>query len=345
MTSNVLPIPAPGTIAHACNPTTPGWFAVASRSEWPAAGQVKSIHWMGRRWAFFQTERGQLGLLPPTCPHMGADMTVRAKVVGDTLQCPFHGFQFDASGACRKAGNSNPACGTWNMEAPLLHRDGDVLFAWNEGHHRTKAHWTPVTVAAGDWTPWTFHAWNDRTITPFNVAENGVDLLHFSELHGFHDARMEAPPQVEQHVMKLSYSAYRKGRIGRHAGVHVTFDIQQQGLGLALVVTTVQELGLRSRHLIMTTPTVDGRSTLRVASSVDRAFRARNVHALATLVPKRLLTQLVQAAVHKGFTQEVAEDLPIWENRDMSVTPKPAAGDGPVMLYRKWAAALNQPTS
>ena len=29
------------------------------------------------------------------CPHLGADLSAGGKVVGDCIECPFHGWKFD----------------------------------------------------------------------------------------------------------------------------------------------------------------------------------------------------------------------------------------------------------
>lgn len=34
------------------------------------------------------------------CPHLGANLAVGGTVVGETVRCPFHGWQFDPSGKC-----------------------------------------------------------------------------------------------------------------------------------------------------------------------------------------------------------------------------------------------------
>jgi cholesterol 7-dehydrogenase len=38
----------------------------------------------------FRTESGEAKVLDAYCPHMGADLGVGSKVVGDCIECPFH---------------------------------------------------------------------------------------------------------------------------------------------------------------------------------------------------------------------------------------------------------------
>jgi phenylpropionate dioxygenase-like ring-hydroxylating dioxygenase large terminal subunit len=48
---------------------------------------------------FFRTETGEVGALEDRCPHRFAPLSL-GKVVGDRLQCGYHGIQFDAAGVC-----------------------------------------------------------------------------------------------------------------------------------------------------------------------------------------------------------------------------------------------------
>jgi vanillate O-demethylase monooxygenase subunit len=48
---------------------------------------------------FYRTEAGQAVAMAGRCPHRRFPM-VRAQLVGDSLQCGYHGWTFDCSGAC-----------------------------------------------------------------------------------------------------------------------------------------------------------------------------------------------------------------------------------------------------
>lgn len=55
----------------------------------------------GEHFAVFRTSEGAAYVLDAYCPHLGAHLGVGGRVVGDCVECPFHGWQFrGADGQC-----------------------------------------------------------------------------------------------------------------------------------------------------------------------------------------------------------------------------------------------------
>jgi cholesterol 7-dehydrogenase len=52
--------------------------------------------------AVFRTEHGDVGVVEAYCPHLGANLAAGGIVEGDTLVCPFHGWEFNCDGKCVK---------------------------------------------------------------------------------------------------------------------------------------------------------------------------------------------------------------------------------------------------
>ena len=77
-----------------------GWFAVAfSRDIVP--GEVQSIEYFDQSLVLFRSRMGEARVLDAYCPHLGAHLGEGGRVVGDTLRCPFHGWQYDGeTGEC-----------------------------------------------------------------------------------------------------------------------------------------------------------------------------------------------------------------------------------------------------
>jgi phenylpropionate dioxygenase-like ring-hydroxylating dioxygenase large terminal subunit len=86
----------------------------------------------GRRLVFWRDETGQPACLEDRCGHRGAALSL-GKVADGAIECPFHGFRFDAGGRCIRV----PAEGDdWRIpdhlriDAPTISEGGGYIWAW-----------------------------------------------------------------------------------------------------------------------------------------------------------------------------------------------------------------------
>ena len=70
-----------------------GWFSVARANELSIGG-VKRVIAFDRELALYRTESGIPVVQDAFCPHLGAHLGVDGRVVGERIQCPFHGWEF-----------------------------------------------------------------------------------------------------------------------------------------------------------------------------------------------------------------------------------------------------------
>ena len=54
---------------------------------------------MGNKMVFWRDGEGKVSCLRDRCPHRGVELS-KGMVLDGHLQCPFHGFEYDASGRC-----------------------------------------------------------------------------------------------------------------------------------------------------------------------------------------------------------------------------------------------------
>ncbi len=80
----------------------------AARNQWYVAGWSNEVTRVPmERWllnepvVFYRKESGQIVALHGRCPHRQYPL-VKGNVVGDKLECSYHGFTFDAGGACTR---------------------------------------------------------------------------------------------------------------------------------------------------------------------------------------------------------------------------------------------------
>lgn len=75
------------------------WY-IAAMTEELGGGSVVARTILGERLALFMTEDGQYAALRDACVHRHAPLSL-GRVVGDTIQCPYHGARYGIDGRCR----------------------------------------------------------------------------------------------------------------------------------------------------------------------------------------------------------------------------------------------------
>jgi vanillate O-demethylase monooxygenase subunit len=75
------------------------WY-VAMWSEALPAGQLVPRTILGEPLVLFRLEDGGVGVMHDICPHRFAPLHRGSLQPGDRVRCPYHGLQFDVSGAC-----------------------------------------------------------------------------------------------------------------------------------------------------------------------------------------------------------------------------------------------------
>lgn len=57
----------------------------------------------GEQLAVFRSQDGQAYVVDSYCPHLGANLAAGGRVVGNCIECPFHGWQFQGEdGKCAR---------------------------------------------------------------------------------------------------------------------------------------------------------------------------------------------------------------------------------------------------
>jgi len=73
-----------------------GWYQVAWGDE--ITDTPKPLRYFETPLVAFRGESGRAQVFNAMCPHMGAHLGWGGTVVGDGIECPYHGWQFDAEG-------------------------------------------------------------------------------------------------------------------------------------------------------------------------------------------------------------------------------------------------------
>ncbi len=108
------------------------WQPAALVDQLPADRPLTRVRLLGEDFVLLRDERGRYGLLDKHCAHRGADLGF-GRIEHGGLRCPFHGWLYDATGACLEQ-PAEPADSTFCAKVrqpayPCVERNG-IVFAY-----------------------------------------------------------------------------------------------------------------------------------------------------------------------------------------------------------------------
>jgi phenylpropionate dioxygenase-like ring-hydroxylating dioxygenase large terminal subunit len=181
--------PLPPRSDHGSLPGWPAsWYLFCASAELGRKPLARRA--FGRDLVAIRTAGHRVGVMLAQCVHMGANLA-GGRVVGECLQCPFHHWEFDVAGLCRRipATPEVPAFARqWAF--PTIERHGGVFFFngpepafplpfFDQCNEADLATAPPFTLVLD--CPW------------YMVGANGVDVQHF---HATHDRELVGSPKI-----------------------------------------------------------------------------------------------------------------------------------------------------
>ncbi len=299
-------------------PIPDGWFAVAFSNEL-AIGEVKRVRYFARDLVLFRTRSGEARVLDGYCSHLGANLAEGGRVMGDTIRCPFHGWQYDgATGECVQI----PYCERIPKKARVRAYDvvekNQFIMVWYHAEDKPPEWEVPEIAELTD------EGWEPPRSMLLEVdahmqemAENNCDPQHFQFVHG----SPEPPPD------KIEYS--EDGRFYRVASsfeppmpngetMKVDFIRDTWGLGLSLV-----RVGGAGFGLLMFSST----------SPVERD----KTHSRWLFTSQRLVADTAGEDWIKGLETGVSQDFRIWQNKRYLPNPVLCEADENLAEFRRWS--------
>jgi len=172
--------------------TPTGWFQVAWSAE-VGVGDVIRMRYFDRDLVAWRGESGEVSVMDAYCQHLGAHLGYGGTVVGDRIQCPFHGWEWNAAGrnVCIPY-EDRPNLGRRIRVMPTVERN-EAIYVWHDVERRAPYFDVPDVFTGWDdgMTAADYHpAFPDATLFraslelhPQYVLENGVDFAHFTYVH------------------------------------------------------------------------------------------------------------------------------------------------------------------
>uniref|UniRef100_A0A8D0H5H5 cholesterol 7-desaturase n=1 Tax=Sphenodon punctatus TaxID=8508 RepID=A0A8D0H5H5_SPHPU len=303
-----------------------GWYRLLDSHLLPWGG-VRSLAVLGEQLAVFRGLDGRAYVVDAYCPHLGANLAAGGHVVGDCIECPFHGWQFRGKdGKCMRIPYAEKVpdfakIKTW----PSCEANGQILVWYHcDG---TEPAWSVPEQEEIASQEWVYRGHTEHYVNAHieEIPENAADAAHLAFLHGpaimsgvdlrFTNSRLwefvkhhwkanwQPEPEPSRHCSQMVVE-HSLTVFGRHLPfLDVMVTARQVGPALVFLVFEHAFLG-RGLLLQSVTPVEP-----LLQHVVHRIYYQRNVPAV---IPKFIL---------KAECIQFERDIMIWNNKQYMSKP------------------------
>lgn len=198
---------------QALNPAYPrAWWTIGWSGDVQQA-RVVPLKVLERDVVLWRDMSGEVHAQAGHCPHLGVHIGYGGEVVGKTVRCPFHGWQYDVSGKlATQPGHDRVREGVCLPTYRVIERYG-ALFLWN-GAGEPDFEFPDILAEAGfadDEVVFAHHRW----FLPFPAkwfAENLCDGMHFAIAHDiaeWGETRIETDSPTVMRMKNVVSGRYR----------------------------------------------------------------------------------------------------------------------------------------
>jgi phenylpropionate dioxygenase-like ring-hydroxylating dioxygenase large terminal subunit len=160
------------------------WYIVLESFE-VKKGKPVGVTRMGEKMVFWRDEKSEVHCLVDLCPHLGAPLSL-GKVNHNHVACPFHGFEYDASGACVHLpayGSNGKIPKALKARAYPAYEAHGLIWVW-WGEEPAKDLLPPAFLESLEDEKFVFARFRDRWKVHYSrMAENQLDVMHLPFIH------------------------------------------------------------------------------------------------------------------------------------------------------------------
>ena len=308
-----------------------GWFQVAW-SEEIGFGDVRKMKYFDQEMVAWRAESGQLTVMNAYCEHLGAHLGYGGKVVGEVLQCPFHGWQWSNEGrnVCIPY-QDRPNRGRRVRSYPVVERNESV-YIWHDVGRREPFFDAPDVFAAfgdgssaDDYYPQQQLYRAGLELHPQYVLENGVDFAHFKYVHHTPIVPVFTRHDFDEPVSFVDFTITFEGDDGQRIE-DVNSGVQAINGGLGIAVTKSWGM-IDNRTISAITPIDDFTSDVRFMVYIGRTPHKDPVRAEAKATD-----------FGREVIRQFEQDIEIWQHQRYSDPPALATSEYEgFTAIRKWA--------
>lgn len=297
-----------------------GWFQVAW-SEQVAVGAVHAMTYFGEDMVAWRSESGRVTVMNAYCEHLGAHLGFGGHVVGEVIQCPFHGWQWNAEGrnTCIPY-ESRPNRGRRMRTYPVAERN-EAIYVWHDLEGREPFFDAPDVFAsfADGSSPAGYYPQQRLyrealELHPQYVLENGVDFAHFKFVHQTPIVPVFTRHDFAEPVSYVDFTITFEGDDGQRIE-DVDSGVEAINGGLGIAVTKSWGM-IDNRTISAITPVDERTSDVRFSVYIGRTPGKDS--------PRH---ELKAAEFGDEVIRQFAQDVHIWSHQRYSDPPALATSE------------------
>jgi phenylpropionate dioxygenase-like ring-hydroxylating dioxygenase large terminal subunit len=237
----------------------------------------KKIKRFGLDLVLFRDSSGIASCLVDVCPHRGVELSA-GKIIGDTLACPYHGFQFDGKGVCHKI-----PCNDSGKQIPVtmkagyfqLREENNIIWLWwgesTEENRLPKVPWFDDIEVKEHLMSCVSYEWASSFQ---KTIDANLDHHHAPILHG--SGKVNFSKQVEAHNFKIKIENEELSLTGRLQEATSDGSFNQKGYDLEARIlspgTSYIHIGKYINLIVVDCP-IDDTNTHRISLYLNHFLR------------------------------------------------------------------------
>ncbi|KAL4219144.1 hypothetical protein ACF0H5_021726 [Mactra antiquata] len=319
-----------------------GWFGLIE--SWRLKnGESTNLSMLGQQFAVFRDDKGEAHVLDAYCPHMGANLAVGGRVVGDCIECPFHGWKFRGhDGKCTDIPYTDKVPEFAKVKSWTSLELNGWIYVW---HHAEgiEPNWTPLELEEITAGTWQYKGRTEHFINAHieEIPENGADVAHLKQVHEpFIAAGIDLAGMWNKY---LSFGQHRwtaqwtqMPKPDEHIGsLKLTHDLTFFGISLPFVFLRVHAMQIGPAIVYLTFESFFGKgvfiqSLIPVEPMVQKLTHNIYIHwTVPNFIAKFFMF---------GEAIQVERDVMIWNNKKYEAKPMftKSPEDSLISRHRRW---------
>ena len=307
------------------------WYAILP-SKAVKRDRIIGVKRLNMDLAVFRNGEGGVGCVTDQCTHRGAALSI-GKVVGNCIQCPFHGLTFSVSGDCTSI-PANGRASTENISRynvrswPIIEKN-EIIYMWY-GDAENATGEPPFFYDNMD-SSWTYSELEDHWNSHYSrCIENQLDVVHLPFVHhntiGRGNKTLVNGPRIEFVPSGFITSANNELDQGQTPRPAEECEIKETYLEFLFPNIWMNHINDKIKIMIFFAP-VDEENTVLYIRFYDKLTGFRPIDGLVALLGKPANLAIERQDKRVVITQRPKASA--YRSNEMLLS-----GDGPIIKYR-----------